>query len=296
MSDPIHFAGLPALPQINFLYQLVPALWQRPDVLGIWLEGSLGRGNADLYSDVDLYVGVASAALDPWRTLAVAELFGDVYAAHHFSPFAEDFFVYHVYLTAGGIYDLHIQPRSRDLPKAHRLILACRDDEYRAALTAAVPATDDALLFAPQSLDPGLLPSQFVQFWLNADKSRKILYRNQDFILYAGFYLFRQMLARFLFIEQTGADCGDLTRISIHGQKAAALVLGQALGEALGQLMGAPATTRLEVCQTQTRLYQEMARVGRVLAARFQVAYPEALEQTVIANWQRFQTEELGAD
>lgn len=296
MTDVIDFAGVPTLPQTNFLHQLAPRLWQRPDVLALWLEGSLARGNSDRYSDVDLYVGVEPATLTEWRDLDVPALFGAHYAAHLFSHFSDDFFVYHVYLTAGGIYDLHIQSRNRELPRMHRLVLAGRDVAYVAALRAAAPepAADNLQAFGPQALDPTILPSLVNFFWINADKGRKVIYRNQEFTVYTGFHLLRHTIARLLFIEQTGNDCGDLTRPSIHGMKAAALVLKETWGDKLGQWMGAPATTLLELCQTQILLHNQVARVGRVLAARYQFAYPEALEQTVRTNWRQFMVEELG--
>ncbi len=293
MSNTIDFTGLPALSQTTFLHKLAPLLWQRPDVVGLWLEGSLARGNADRYSDVDLYVGVTAETLDEWRSLAVEALFSDQYAAHFYSTFGEKFFVYHVYLTAGGIYDLHIQPRDRELPKANRLILACRDDDYRAALLAATPdpSADPALIHALQPVDPTILPGLLTTFWMNVDKSRKVLYRNQDFTTYTGLYLFRHWVARLLFIELTGTDCGDLTRTTIHGLKTASTVLVQALGADLGQLMGAPTTNRQEIQQAQERLHQEVARVGRVLADQYGFPYPAALEQIVLQNWQAFQQE-----
>jgi predicted nucleotidyltransferase len=289
MSDVLTLAALPQLPQVAFLHQLAPTLWQRPDVQGLWLEGSLGRGNADLYSDVDLYISVTPAAHAAWRALAVAELFEDHYAAHHYSEFAADFIVYHVYLTSGVIYDLHIQPDNRALPLAHRLILACRDEADRAALVAATPNAAEAdALFAPKPFDPQLLRSLLVDFWMNADKGRKVLYRGQDLTVYTGFHLFRQMLLRLLFIEQTGTDCGDLTRPSIHGLKAAAAVLGPALGDELGLLLGPPARNRQELWAVQDQLQREFVRVGTVLAERYAVAYPAALAAVVMANWAAF--------
>jgi len=293
MQEATQLDGLPNLPQTRFLHQLVPALWPRPDVVGLWLEGSMGRDNADLYSDVDLHIGVEPATLDQWRALAVQDLFGEAYAAHFFSHFAEDFFVYHVYLKAGGIYDVHLQPISRVLHKTPRLILACRDEAYRNALLAATPTAADeaALLFAPQPLDPALLPPLLTSFWINADKGRKVIYRNQELTIYTGLHLFRQMLARLLFMEQTGTDCGDLTSVSIHRLKAAALVLGQTWGDDLLRLLGAPARTRLEIWQAQEQLHQAFARVGRLLAARYEIVYPEALEEIVRENWQLFKAE-----
>ncbi len=293
MSTMLTLAPLPDLPQVAFLHQLAPTLWQRPDVEALWLEGSLGRGNADLYSDIDLYVGVTADAHDAWRGVDVAGLFGDLYAAHDFSNFAADFFVYHVYLASGVIYDLHIHPRNRKLPTAHRLILACRDDGYRNELLAAMPdsAEEANAIFAPTAFDSATLRPQLVGFWINADKGRKVLYRRQDLTTYTGFQLFRQMLIRLLFIEQTGTDCGDLTRPSIHGLKAAAAVLGDALGDELGLLMGPPARNRQEIWAVQSQLHHEFERVGKVLTERYGVPYPAALAEVVMANWAAFKAE-----
>ena len=88
---------LPDLPQAAFLYELVPMLWARPEVFGLWLDGSMGRGEADLYSDVDLYISVETTALDEWLAIDIAQFFGDHYAAHRLSKFADDLFVFHVY-------------------------------------------------------------------------------------------------------------------------------------------------------------------------------------------------------
>ncbi|MFN8442950.1 MAG: nucleotidyltransferase domain-containing protein [Caldilineaceae bacterium] len=293
MSGELNLTQLPQLPQAEFLHQLAPALWQRPEVQAVWLEGSMGRGNADLYSDVDLYVAVDTQALDEWRTLDVAALFGKHYAAHLVSNFAEDFFVYHVYLQAGGIYDLHIQPRNRQLPKAQRLILGCHDPAFRTELLAAAPDDANAQLFPAQPIDPDALSKLFIFFWINVDKGRKLLFRDQDFTIYPGLHLFRTTLARLLFMEETGTDCGDITRITIHGLKATAAVLNPNRSPKVGQLMGAAATNRVEMCQAQSDLQEEVARVGRVLAERHGIDYPAALEQVVMKNWREFMEKEL---
>jgi hypothetical protein len=209
------------------------------------------------------------------------------------SNFGADFFVYHVYLTSGGIYDLHIQPQRRPLPSAQRLLLACRSVDYQTALLAAVPANESEALLTPEPPAPTTIHQVLVSFWIAADKSRKVLYRQQEFTAYAGLNLFRHWLARLRFIEQTGADCGDLTRSTIHGLKVAATVLQPALATGLGFLMGSPTTNRKEICQAQTLLQTEIARVGRALAARYQFDYPTALEQIVLWNWQNFIAEEF---
>lgn len=298
MSETLDLSQLPALPQTTFLHELAPLLWQKADVQALWLEGSLGRSNADRYSDVDLYVSVNDGALPQWRALDLLALFGTQYTAHSCSDFGADLFVYHVYLTAGRIYDLHIQPVSRELPEAQRLLLGWRTAAYRSALLAATPAavTPAVLQFASQPLDPAQIHPLLVNYWINADKSRKVLYRGQDFTMYTGLYIFRQMLARLLFIEATGQDCGDLTRTTIHGLKAAAAALGAKWGAELGLLMGAPATTRLEFCAAQTQLNQAVARVGQALADQYGFTYPAALEETVRQNWQIFVEQEIGSN
>ena len=295
MNESVSLDGLPALPQVAFLRQLVPSLWARSDVAALWLEGSLGRGNADHYSDVDLYVAVDDDLHADWLDLDVAALFGDSYAAHHFSRFADDFFVYHVYLTAGVIYDLHIQPRQRPLRAANRLILACRSERYRAELLQAVPAAGDnpSHIPEPEAVDPAIIRPLLVGFWLNADKSRKVIYRGQQLTCYTGLHLFRQMLARLLYIDATGTDCGDLSRPTIHGLKAAAALLGPAMGAEMGRLFGAPARTLDELWQAQEQLHRAVARVGRSLAATYEIDYPAALEEVVLDNWATFRATEI---
>ena len=294
MFEPLALPTWPALPQTTLLQALAPLLWQDPTVQALWLEGSLARGNADRYSDVDLYISVTDAMLDQWRAIEPAQLFGAHYMAHIVSNFGAAFFVYHVYLTAGHIYDLHIQPLSRELPAAQRLILACRTDDYLATIQAATVLSQGEEPATTKAVDPQELVSLLAGYWIAADKSRKVLYRKQDSTTHVGLYIFRQMLARLLFIETTGKDCGDLTRTTIHGLKVVAPVLKARWDEGVGEWLGSSATTHAELFATQAQLNEAVARVGRVLAERFGFTYPAALEATVRQNWQTFITEEMG--
>jgi predicted nucleotidyltransferase len=56
---------LPDLPQKRFLLRVLAELWQDPAVVCLWLTGSLVRGTADIYSDVDLGVAVQPAVFHP---------------------------------------------------------------------------------------------------------------------------------------------------------------------------------------------------------------------------------------
>jgi hypothetical protein len=51
MDAAFDLGRVPTLAQADFLRQLGPVLWQHPNVWAIWLEGGLGRGNADRYRD-----------------------------------------------------------------------------------------------------------------------------------------------------------------------------------------------------------------------------------------------------
>ena len=56
-----------ALPQYAFANQLATALSQDSRVRAVWLEGSLGRGQGDRHSDVDLHVALNVEDLTEFR-------------------------------------------------------------------------------------------------------------------------------------------------------------------------------------------------------------------------------------
>ena len=57
-----------ALPQYAFANQLATALSQDSRVRAVWLEGSLGRGQGDRHSDVDLHIALTPDDLAGFRT------------------------------------------------------------------------------------------------------------------------------------------------------------------------------------------------------------------------------------
>lgn len=285
MPEDLQLDLIPSLPQTHFLPDLTRSLWQRDGVIALWLAGSMGRGNADPYSDVDLYVGVTSDALNDWQDIDVTTLFGDAYAAHYYSHFDAELFVFHVFLKAGHLYDLHIQGQDRELPKHNRIILACRDEAYR---TALISTEDQPFIAPPTPIDPEAAEREIIIFWVSLDKGRKLLYRNLDLVISSGLYLMRQMVLRLLYMDVTGEDCGNLIRLGIHPLKPVTHALQPVLGEELARLMGAPATTRSELYAANTQLGEVVGRVGRSLAEKYEFDYPEALEQAVLRNWEAF--------
>ena len=111
-----------------------------------------------------------TAALGQWLETDIAALFGKQYAAHRLSKFADDLFVFHVYLADGYIYDVAVQGRDRTVGDGTRLVLVCEDEAYRAKLETSNPR----VIFAPKPVDPKDIENEIILFWMNADKGRKL--------------------------------------------------------------------------------------------------------------------------
>jgi predicted nucleotidyltransferase len=66
VSTGLSFDRLPDLPQIPRLRRIVTTLWQRDDVIAIWLVGSLATGRGDHYCDLDLRIAIRSDGFVRW--------------------------------------------------------------------------------------------------------------------------------------------------------------------------------------------------------------------------------------
>ena len=60
-------SAVEALPQYAFADQLAAALSQDSRVRAVWLEGSLGRGQGDRHSDIDLYIALNAEDVTEFR-------------------------------------------------------------------------------------------------------------------------------------------------------------------------------------------------------------------------------------
>ena len=72
----LQFDGLKSSAHDSVLREMAQRIWKRDDVVGIWVGGSIARGNADRYSDIDLRVAVKAAALSAWEKIDLTELLG----------------------------------------------------------------------------------------------------------------------------------------------------------------------------------------------------------------------------
>ena len=277
--------ALPNLPQREMLRQIVPILWQQPDVIAIWLGGSLARGNGDIYSDVDLRVAVASEALETWRSPEKASgFFGGACVGQTFLPFGESAFLHHLVLQNGDIYDLWIQPASAALSPEAVLVLGCRDNALGEKLRQTVPAPPSS----PLPAQPQPMERLLIDYWILTHKQRKVLYRGLNFLAMIGIGIERDVLRRLWHIQATGNDYGPDRAVSIFGLTDLTASVEKAQGERAFALLGAPLTNRADICCAIEELRDAIHHVGEELAARFGFAYPQELETIAREGWAAF--------
>ncbi len=274
---------LPDLPQTPFLKEVVGKLWQRSEIVAVWLGGSLASGKGDLYSDIDLRVAVAPEDFAAWEKFDLTDIFGTP-LAHHVLPFGEEAVLHHLLVPSGDIYDLYVQSTPA-LTSEVRLVLGCRDERWAELLTT--PPAEQVLNFPRASADA--VEKLIGFFWLNTHKARKVLYRGLDTLAWEGLNRFRPVLMRLLYIRETGRDCGDISRLTIHSMTPISRTLDET---DLLETIGLPTRNRDEMFQATDRLNASVAKVGRDLAERYGFAYPEALEELVLKSWADFNTPE----
>jgi hypothetical protein len=124
--------------------------------------------------------------------------------------------------------------------------------------------------------------------WINQMKHIKVLRRGLLLAAWEGEHRMRQDLFRLYFLLATGNDCGDLRRMTIHTITPVVRTIQSHCGGSALALVGSSLGTEAEIIASITRLQEEIARVGRELAARLGFAYPEAAEMTVRRCWADF--------
>lgn len=281
MSMDLHIDGLPDLPQLAFLKELLPKLWSEPKVLAIWLGGSFARGNADNYSDIDLRLALRQEDYETWSP-DLEGLFGKL-LAHQRLHFGKEALLHHLIAPNGDIYDLYIQSINQEPTKEARLVLACRDASF--LLKLQQPAEESTIF--PEAKAETI--REIVEFyWLNTHKNRKVLYRDLDLLLWEGLNRFRPILLRLHYIRLSGRDCGDLSRTTIHAMTPVIRTLQTAEDRAFLELVGLATQTREDKIQAVNSLNREISKVGKLLFYRYAMLYPEALEALVLQGWEAF--------
>ncbi|MBM4458092.1 MAG: nucleotidyltransferase domain-containing protein [Chloroflexi bacterium] len=310
--DRLYLAALPDIPQSSRLRQLAPRLWQAEGMVALWVAGSVATGDADAYSDLDVYIAVAAETADRWREPDLDLFFDGQCVARHISRFSDDLLVHHILLATGEVWDLHVQTAGGKLFPAERLILGCRDPQLRSDLEKR-PTREPLEL--PVSAD--LAQELIEMYWYESHKHRKVLHRGLDLVAIIGLRLLHTWYLRLAYMLATGQDCFDLRRATIHSLTPVARALQregcqppgcsdsqsplnrespggrQTTGrQSAQQIIGPPVRTRDEIVAALEILHAEMARIGRKLARRHDFQYPETLEAVVLRSWAEFKRAE----
>ncbi|MDE2847109.1 MAG: hypothetical protein OXO51_10410 [Gemmatimonadota bacterium] len=277
------FEALQDLPQIKILMRIVSRLWSKEEVKAVWIGGSFGQGNADLYSDVDLRIAVLSAHVEDWKDLDLQVLFEGRCIAHKLVFFAECGFIHHLILDTGDQYDLWVQDVQMVSVNEPRKVLGCRDPKLADVLRKSAGSVIPAQRPSP---DADKLRMEIVDFWMNSHKHRKVLHRGLDPLVIVGFQAERALLLRLWALQADDYEPGD-RQPSIHTLSDQVRSLIESKKHML-TIMGAPGRTRSELLSLIELHREEVSRTGRDFAKRYSYVYPAELERTVRACWRDF--------
>jgi len=279
---------LPEMAQARTIAELVPAIWADERVVALWLGGSLARGDGDIYSDIDLRVAVDPADLETWRAMDTQALTGGQVAGGQSFQLGEDALIHHLLLLNGDIVDLLVQTTARTPNGEPLLTLGCRDEAFARILQAQNHAKEEPHL--PASAEG--VRELIVAFWVNSHKHRKVLHRRLDLMIPSGLYHSWLMLMRLWYIQATGEDTSAYHFSGIHGLTQLVRSVEGLEDVDARAVAGVPGRTREEI-YAAIEIHQEAAaRVGPLLAERYEFAYPLELERMVRAQWRAFRESE----
>jgi predicted nucleotidyltransferase len=282
MAD-LDLSLLPNLPQRARLVRILTELWIDPNVVALWLSGSLARGEADPHSDVDLHVALRPEAFDPERLPDSATILHDEAVAVLRIRIGLHKLVHHMLLVDGEIYDVSVQSPELEPSEEARLVLDCRDEMFGAMLDGG---RDEVI--PPVPVDGEAIQQLLVSFWMTQQKHLKVLHRGLSLLAWEGEIRARQDLIRLWSMLATGCDPGPVYRMTVHTLTPVIRTVQELTGTDGLALVGAPLGNEAEIIASSARLRDEFARVGRALAERFGFEYPADAEQTVRRSWQEF--------
>jgi hypothetical protein len=284
--DVIRLNQLPDLPQQKTISDVAKALWRRPEVIALWLGGSLARGTGDVFSDIDLRMAVVPAHLPDWEVPSFERLL--VYSpvvGQQLLRFGDDTFLHHLLLSSGELLDLFIQSAEGEVTAEPFQVLGCRDTVFAGKL--AHTRTLQAVIEHHPPIGEQLR-AILVDFWINSHKHRTLLYRGLGALCIRRIQKERDLLLRLWYIAATGQDYGNV-RESVHSLTeivSSALDSGGVLEPLV--ILGAPTRNQLELIQVIELNRRLVSELGHQFAEQYGFEYPGALEATVVTQWQYF--------
>jgi hypothetical protein len=248
-------------------------------IQAIWVGGSLAAGRGDVYSDVDFRIAVEPGQVDRWTSPDWERYLPTPPNGNLLLRFGEQALLHHMVLADGSIVDFYVQDTAQQNPEPSLVILACRDEGFRAALEGfARPAA--ALV---REIDGAAVRQHFVDYWITTHKHIKAFSRKYDHFPFIGLYIERMALLRAWYMQATGKDIDS--RPTLHMLGAMHRGLESALSEHQHAILGLPSRTPEETVAVIEAIRAEMAHVGRRLAEQHGFAYPHELEEVVLRFW-----------
>ena len=249
--------------QHEFLANLQVKLAADPQIRAAWLGGSLGRGQGDRFSDVDLHL----LLVDPTLFRSTAYSWLETFAPLVLFKWMFEGQMIHALTAAGLRVDLWLHDQPLPLVEGTVAVLWDRDGSLTIVADEPPRAPD------PAALRAGLL-AQIEEFWRCIALLPAVIGRNESLVAFGGLNVELNLVVELLL---TG-----------YGQRRerGAKVLNPYLGdERRGEL---EAALQLQGLHSQSLVLAHLAladvvrRHGRQLAERHGFVYPAPLEEAVL--------------
>lgn len=267
-------------PHAQRIREMANKCWTDERIQALWVGGSLASGTGDEFSDIDFRIAVEPGQVGEWTNPNWDNYLPIPPAGGTFMRFGEQALLHHMILTDGTIVDFFVQDTAMQNPEPKIVILACRSAPFQTMLEGfARPAA--ALT---REIDSTVTSQFLVDYWITTHKQMKALARKYDHSAFAGLYMERMALLRAWFMQATGMDIDS--RVSLHMLGALHKGLEGTLTEQQHNILGLPSRTPDETVTVIEAIRAEMARVGRWLADKYDLAYPAELEAVVESSWQ----------
>lgn len=199
------------LPQLAILPNMVGRLLRLDFVDEVYLSGSLGRGQGDRYSDVDLQVAVTRNFSDFLSPAILAGLLGAPPLALKQINLGSHLWLHNMILADGTMLDLVCRTdiESADTGQWTRL-----DGREWPPVGLEIPKPSTA--WAPQAATADEIAEAVELFWVTIHKHRRGLIRKQDLAIWTGIRYSICDLLRLQFIAATDRDPGSLMHMGIY--------------------------------------------------------------------------------
>ncbi len=247
-----------------FLNALTDSVQQDSRLLAVWLEGSLGRSNADRYSDVDIHVLLSENELAAFRAQAEAwlgeirplVLFNTLFGGHMINAMTVEGLRLDLWAHSGEHFEVDLQT------------VQVLFEQLGALQAKAAVSTADREAAGQRLL------SLIREFWRCITLLPAVLGRQERLVALQGLAVELGLVTEILVLA-SGA-------IRDRGVKNLNLFLPDHLRSELETLILPTSLTEQALADAHLRLAQLVCREGRETASAFGFEYPEVLERTAL--------------